>query len=99
MLDKRSMTTEKMSKKKHPMMLIPLKNVPKNALKFVKIQLLENFPSCCTLNDAKSPSRKITNNKKNHDREHVHNQKRGSNNWLDDDLTYTCVPLASEDDH
>ena len=62
MLDKRNMTTENLSKN-HSMMLIPLKNVPKNALKCVKIQLLENIPSCCTLNDAKSTSQEITNNK------------------------------------
>ena len=34
-----------------------------NALKCVKIQLLENIPSCCTLNNAKSTSQEITNNK------------------------------------
>ena len=34
-----------------------------NDFKCVKIQLLENIASCCTLNDAKSTSREITNNK------------------------------------
>ena len=32
----------------------PLKVATKNSLKCVKIQLLENIFSCCTLNDAKS---------------------------------------------
>ena len=41
----------------------PMKVATKNSLKCVKIQLLENIPSCCTLNDAKSTTQEITNNK------------------------------------
>ena len=63
----------------------------------MKIQLLENIPSCCTQNDAISHSQKITNilvivkmyKTKNLDH----------NNGLDDDLKNACVPLASEGGH